>query len=107
MKMEPLDLLINGQKTMRVFFISLCQNQVFVNRGNHESAALNLRNGFAKECRSKCGGDHFVHRYFAEVFRWMPLAHLVNGRILVMHGGLSSNLILRLDDIRAIRSGEV
>ncbi|GFS25708.1 serine/threonine-protein phosphatase [Elysia marginata] len=34
-----------------------------------------------------------------EVFNWLPLAHCINKKILVMHGGLFSNDEVTLDDI--------
>ncbi len=39
---------------------------------------------------------------FAESFRYLPLVHVINGRVLVVHGGLFSQDGVKLDDIRAI-----
>lgn len=39
---------------------------------------------------------------FSEVFCWLPLAHVLNGKVLVVHGGLFAQDGVRLDDIRAI-----
>lgn len=39
---------------------------------------------------------------FRETFCWLPLAHCLNGRVLVVHGGLFSKDGVTLDDIRAI-----
>lgn len=39
---------------------------------------------------------------FREVFCWLPLAHVLNRRVLVVHGGLFSKDHVTLDDIRAI-----
>ncbi len=75
---------------------------VFVNRGNHESDFINARDGFAREISTKTGGDHFMFQFFGEVFRWLPLAHLINSRVLVVHGGLSAKKDLRLDDIKKL-----
>lgn len=40
--------------------------------------------------------------FFRETFCWLPLAHLLNNRVLVVHGGLFSKDTVTLDDIRAI-----
>ena len=39
---------------------------------------------------------------FRETFCWLPLAHLLNKRVLVVHGGLFSKDGVTLDNIRAI-----
>lgn len=39
---------------------------------------------------------------FAESFRYLPLVHVLNARVLVVHGGLFSQDGVKLDDIRAI-----
>ena len=39
---------------------------------------------------------------FTETFCWLPLAHCLAGRVLVVHGGLFSRDGVTLDDIRKI-----
>ena len=39
---------------------------------------------------------------FKETFCWLPLGHVLNKRVLVVHGGLFSRDSVKLDDIRAI-----
>ncbi len=39
---------------------------------------------------------------FKETFWWLPLAHVLNRRVLVVHGGLFSQDGVKLDDIRAV-----
>ena len=39
---------------------------------------------------------------FREVFCWLPLAHVLNKKILVLHGGLFSEDNVTLDDIKQI-----
>ena len=39
---------------------------------------------------------------FMETFCWLPLGHVLNKRVLVVHGGLFSRDGVKLDDIRAI-----
>ena len=71
-------------------------------RGNHESALLNMRAGFYRELSRKYD-DVFLFGLFSEVFCWMPVAHLIEGRILVVHGGISGRKDFRVDDIRRIK----
>ena len=39
---------------------------------------------------------------FRETFCWLPLAYVLNSRVLVVHGGLFSKDGVTLDDIRRI-----
>ena len=39
---------------------------------------------------------------FREAFCWLPLAHVLNRKVLVMHGGLFSRDAVTLDEIRQI-----
>ncbi|KAG8143624.1 putative Serine-threonine-protein [Naja naja] len=39
---------------------------------------------------------------FSEVFEWLPLVQCINGKVLIMHGGLFSEDGVMLDDIRKI-----
>lgn len=62
---------------------------VFMNRGNHEAADLNLRYGFAAEIRERYGAaGKRLFDAFAESFRWLPLAHVLNDEVFVVHAGL-------------------
>ncbi|CAN1758896.1 Serine/threonine-protein phosphatase 5, partial [Linum perenne] len=69
-------------------------------RGNHESKSMNKIYGFEGEVRSKLN-DKFVE-LFAEVFCCLPLAHVINGKVFVTHGGLFSVDGVKLSDIKAI-----
>jgi len=59
---------------------------VFFNRGNHEMLEANVIYGFAGECGSKY--DLGIFDLFSEAFRNLPLTHLVNKEVLVVHAGL-------------------
>lgn len=61
---------------------------------------MNKIYGFEGEVRSKLS-DKFVE-LFAEVFCYLPLAHVINEKIFVVHGGLFSTDGVKLSDIRAI-----
>ncbi|KAK3700273.1 hypothetical protein RRG08_033551 [Elysia crispata] len=69
----------------------------FMARGNHESLTMNQMYGFEGEVKSKYSSQ--LCELFTEVFNWLPLAHCINKKILVMHGGLFSNDDVTLDDI--------
>jgi len=78
----------------------LYPDNVHINRGNHETDDMNKVYGFEGECRSKYNDRIF--KMFSETFSALPLASLVGGRYLVLHGGLFSKDGVVLDDIRAI-----
>lgn len=63
---------------------------VHLNRGNHEDHALNVSHGFFHEVMAKY--DHELYYAFQMSFKQMPVAHLINGRVLVVHGGLPRNM---------------
>lgn len=73
-------------------------NKMFILRGNHESASITRIYGFFEEC--KCFSNLGKTRYstklwksFIDCFNCMPVAALVEDKILCMHGGLSPDLI--------------
>ncbi|WOL14145.1 serine/threonine-protein phosphatase 5 [Canna indica] len=81
-------------------FKCMSPTAMYLSRGNHESKSMNKIYGFEGEVRSKLG-DTFVD-LFAEVFCYLPLAHVINEKIFVVHGGLFSVDGVKLSDIRAI-----
>nr|GMD60710.1 serine/threonine-protein phosphatase 5 isoform X2 [Ipomoea batatas] len=81
-------------------FKCMCPSAMYLSRGNHESKNMNKIYGFEGEVRSKLS-ETFVE-LFAEVFCCLPLAHVINGKIFVVHGGLFSVDGVKLSDIRAI-----
>ncbi|KAK3140499.1 hypothetical protein QOZ80_5AG0401860 [Eleusine coracana subsp. coracana] len=81
-------------------FKCLYPNAMYLARGNHESKSMNKIYGFEGEVRSKLG-EKFVE-LFAEVFCWLPLAHVINNKVFIVHGGLFSVDGVKLSDIRSI-----
>ncbi|OIV92245.1 hypothetical protein TanjilG_00263 [Lupinus angustifolius] len=81
-------------------FKCMSPSAIYLARGNHESKSMNKIYGFEGEVRSKLS-DSFVE-LFAEVFCSLPLAHVINQKVFVVHGGLFSVDGVKLSDIRAI-----
>ncbi|KAG5437998.1 hypothetical protein PCANB_000345 [Pneumocystis canis] len=73
---------------------------IFLNRGNHETDDMNKIYGFEGECKAKYTERTF--KLFSESFSCLPLATLIGGTYLVLHGGLFSDDNVTLDDIRKI-----
>ncbi|XP_068618908.1 serine/threonine-protein phosphatase 5 [Battus philenor] len=81
-------------------FKLLYPNHFFMSRGNHETLDMNRMYGFRGEVIFKYTVQ--MADLFTEVYNWLPLAHCINSRVLVMHGGLFSSDEVTLDDIRMV-----
>jgi len=73
-----------------------------LNRGNHETINMNKMYGFEGEVAAKYSKD--MMRLFTDIFQWLPLAHVIGTKVLVVHGGLFSKEETCLDDLRKIGS---
>ena len=69
-------------------------------RGNHESRQICFAYGFYEEITRKYGNAN-AWEYFTDLFDYLPLAALVEGKIFCVHGGLSP-YISTVDQIRLI-----
>lgn len=69
----------------------------FLLRGNHECASINRIYGFYDECKRRFNVK--LWKAFTDSFNWLPVAALIDDKILCMHGGLSPELN-NLDQIR-------
>ncbi|XP_075982644.1 protein phosphatase D3 [Anticarsia gemmatalis] len=81
-------------------FKLLYPDHFFMSRGNHETLDMNRMYGFRGEVTSKYTSQ--MADLFTEVYNWLPLAHCINSKVLVMHGGLFSRDDVLLDDIRKV-----
>ncbi|KAF2722152.1 putative Serine/threonine protein phosphatase 5, partial [Polychaeton citri CBS 116435] len=78
----------------------LYPQQLYLNRGNHETDDMNRMYGFEGECKAKY--SERVFKLFSESFSALPLATLIGEKYLVLHGGLFSDDNTSLDDIRKL-----
>ncbi|VDL66581.1 unnamed protein product [Nippostrongylus brasiliensis] len=91
--------------TLKVCF----PDNIFIIRGNHEEETLNQIYSFASEVHYKFDAKSIdpkiardpMYDHFKNVFMNLPLACLIGGEILAMHGGISPKL-RSLQDIREI-----
>ncbi|XP_010119946.1 PREDICTED: serine/threonine-protein phosphatase with EF-hands 2 [Chlamydotis macqueenii] len=89
------DFVDRGKQSLEILiilftFLLIYPKEVHLNRGNHEDHMVNLRYGFAKEVMQK----YKVHgkkilKMIQNVFCWLPLATLIDQKVLIIHGGIS------------------
>jgi serine/threonine-protein phosphatase 5 len=83
-------------------FKLLYKNSIFINRGNHESKKLNKIYGFEKEIKDKCGIKYDIYSCFCEFFNCLPLGHILNKKVLIVHGGIFSKDGVKISDLKKI-----
>ncbi|XP_077218248.1 calcineurin-like metallo-phosphoesterase superfamily protein isoform X2 [Tasmannia lanceolata] len=65
-------------------------DKLFLLRGNHEDAKINRIYGFYDECKRRFNVR--LWKIFIDCFNCLPVAALIDDKILCMHGGLSPEL---------------
>eukprot|EP00357_Protocruzia_adherens_P011297 CAMPEP_0115014480 /NCGR_PEP_ID=MMETSP0216-20121206/26107_1 /TAXON_ID=223996 /ORGANISM="Protocruzia adherens, Strain Boccale" /LENGTH=783 /DNA_ID=CAMNT_0002384235 /DNA_START=200 /DNA_END=2551 /DNA_ORIENTATION=- len=80
-------------------------DQIHLLRGNHEDRWINKAFGFAEECQARLDEDvddpDSVFNKINNLFEWLPLAAVVEDKILCLHGGIGSTLTT-IDEIEAM-----
>jgi serine/threonine-protein phosphatase 5 len=79
---------------------------IFLNRGNQflsfithsETDVMNAPYGFERECREKQSFEIF--RLFSKVFEFLPVGHIINKSVLVVHGGLFRDQTVTIDSLQ-------
>merc|ERR1712216_29069 len=80
-------------------------NDIHLLRGNHESSETNGTHGLLRECCLRMEEHHAglrVWKRLNALFDWLPLAALVEKRVLCLHGGLGCS-VRSVADLRAIK----
>ncbi|XP_075909519.1 serine/threonine-protein phosphatase with EF-hands 2-like [Petromyzon marinus] len=106
------DFVDRGSSSLEVLLVLLAfllahPHDVFLNRGNHEDYVMNTRYGFTKEILMKYKvHGRLMARVVRDLFSWLPLATVVDRKVLVVHGGLSAatdlELLARIDRHRYV-----
>ena len=81
-------------------------DKIHLLRGNHEDKWINNAFGFAEECGNRLGEEpsepDSVFSKINELFDWLPLVVVIEDRIVCLHGGIGSTLMV-MDQIEAIQ----
>jgi serine/threonine-protein phosphatase PP1 catalytic subunit len=99
------DYVDRGHNSIETFSLLLAlkikyPDEVWLIRGNHETAGISEMYGFFEECALRYNQDLWVA--FCRVFLYIPLVAVIEDRIFCVHGGLSPELldIAQLDAIQ-------
>ena len=89
------DYVDRGKQSLETVCLLLCYKikyptKVTLLRGNHESSVTNRIYGFYDECKRRYNVR--IWRSFTDLFNFLPVAAIIDEKILCMHGGLSLEL---------------
>jgi len=98
------DYVDRGKQSLETICLLLCYkikypDKVTLLRGNHESSVTNRIYGFYDECKRRYNVK--LWKLFTDLFNCLPVAAIIDDKILCMHGGLSPELknIQNIQDI--------
>ncbi|KAG8370680.1 hypothetical protein BUALT_Bualt13G0008500 [Buddleja alternifolia] len=76
------------------FFTIEYPENVHLIRGNHEAADINALFGFRIECIERMGESDGIWAWtrFNQLFNYLPLAALIEKKIICMHGGIGRSI---------------
>ena len=99
------DFVDRGHNSVETFELLLCLKARYpahltLLRGNHESRQITQVYGFYEECVRKYGNAN-AWKYCTEVFDYLNMAAVIDGRVMCVHCGLSPD-IRTLDQIRIL-----
>jgi len=80
--------------------------QIHLLRGSHEDRFINNTLGFSEECAERLSEDisdpNSVFQIINRFFTWLPLAAVINDKVICIHGGVGSSLN-SIEDIRKLK----
>ncbi|KAH6827027.1 BRI1 suppressor 1 3 [Perilla frutescens var. hirtella] len=101
------DYVDRGQHSLETITLLLAlkveyQHQVHLIRGNHEAADINALFGFRIECIERMVNGIWAWHRINRLFNWLPLAALIEKKIICMHGGIgrSINHVEQIENIQ-------
>ncbi|CAD7948210.1 unnamed protein product [Amoebophrya sp. A120] len=96
------DYVDRGRQSIEVMLLLMCyklkySENFFTLRGNHECAGITRIYGFYDDCKRRYNVKLWKH--FCDMFNCLPMAAVIDEKILCIHGGLSPH-IHSLDDLK-------